>query len=284
MNCSKYSLAVIAACLLSVTGRGAESKPALVWDSERKVYDAKTGELEAHFFFEATNASSEEIVITEVHPSCGCTVVSVPAKPWKLAPGESGKIEARLDLIGKRGILTKRIEVTSSVGVANLVVQINVPSPPEDTADLKSSPKELSKRIMRLRRVRNRQMAAGDRQAVFRNGCVECHVQPSVGKTGKALFDTSCGICHEAENRATMVPKLADIPNKDYWHHWITQGKEGSLMPAFSKAAGGPLTDEQIDSLVNYLATRGPSPAVPSAGLPTAQGEVLRKAENALGR
>ena len=115
----------------------------------------------------------------------------------------------------------------------------------------------------RLRRMNNQQTAAGDRQAVFRNDCAACHVEPTVGKMGGELFDKACGICHTAENRASMVPVLANIPSKEYWMHWITQGKEGSLMPVFSKSAGGPLTDEQITSLVEYLVSEGTPPAKP---------------------
>ena len=34
-----------------------------------------------------------------------------------------------------------------------------------------------------------------------------------MGKKGGELFDTACGICHTAENRASMVPVLANVPS-----------------------------------------------------------------------
>jgi hypothetical protein len=38
-----------------------------------------------------------------------------------------------------------------------------------------------------------------------------------------------------------------------YWQKWITEGKTGTMMPAFAAAHGGPLTQEQVDSLTVYL-------------------------------
>ena len=106
-------------------------------------------------------------------------------------------------------------------------------------------------------RTRNLQIAMADRQAVFKNNCASCHVAPAVDKKGQALYSAACAICHDAPHRATMVPDLKTVQaeqNKIYWLHWITNGKPGSLMPAFSKSQGGPLTDEQIESLATYLA------------------------------
>jgi hypothetical protein len=54
-----------------------------------------------------------------------------------------------------------------------------------------------------------------------------------------------------------MVPALRGRPgtfHSDYWTQWIRVGKEGSLMPSFDSSKGGPLTEEQITSLVGYLA------------------------------
>ena len=103
-----------------------------------------------------------------------------------------------------------------------------------------------------------------------------------MGKTGRELFDTSCGICHTTVHRASMVPELTGLPNggnRDYWHAWISRGKEGSLMPAFSKSAGGPLTDEQINSLVEYALSELRMPKVaPVRSLPPVIGREISTA------
>ena len=98
---------------------------------------------------------------------------------------------------------------------------------------------------------------------------------------GTELFAAACGICHDVPNRATMVSDLrATVPNvvknADYWRAWITNGKPATLMPAFSNKAGGPLNDQQIDSLVQLLekgipatsATHTPPGIIPTSPLP----------------
>jgi mono/diheme cytochrome c family protein len=115
---------------------------------------------------------------------------------------------------------------------------------------------------------RERGVAAAkvDRQAVFKGDCASCHIAKGTGKYGKALYDSVCAVCHEAEQRATMVPDLHNLKvstGGDFWRTWISQGKAGSLMPAFSSAQGGPLSDLQIASLTSYLSQTFPS-RVPS--------------------
>ena len=64
-----------------------------------------------------------------------------------------------------------------------------------------------------------------------------------------------------------MVPDLRNLKtptNDEFWRTWIAHGKAGTLMPAFSTAEGGPLTDMQIASVVLYLNTYIPSHPVPA--------------------
>ena len=108
----------------------------------------------------------------------------------------------------------------------------------------------------------NQKIALADRQAVFKGDCARCHAAPAKGKMGGELYTAVCGVCHESEHRATMVPDLHNIKQetgREFWTVWITYGKTGSLMPAFSKLQGGPLTDEQIRSLAAFLTTNIPS-------------------------
>jgi mono/diheme cytochrome c family protein len=229
----------------------------LVWDAETKEYTAKPGETNALFTFNLTNTAASEVLINDVRTSCGCTVARLPEYPWKLAPGMSGQIQVTTDLRGKRGLLHKIVYVyTAAYGVKPLAVKVNIPEPMAGPmAD----------------RTRNLQIAGADRQAVFRNDCAKCHAEPVAGKKGAELYAAACAICHDAEHRASMVPDLRALnhpTNLDHWKTWTTHGKVGTLMPAFAKAEGGPLTDEQIDSLADYLAEHIPTRAVavPSAG------------------
>jgi cytochrome c553 len=233
----------------------------LAADADVKEYTAKPGETNAHITFTLTNTSPNVVTINEVKTSCGCTVAKLPSQPWVLEAGTNGQIHVTVDLRGKRGQLTKLVYVYGTTGTKTLTVKLTIPEP--STGGMAD-------------RTRNMQIATADRQAVFKNDCAKCHAEPTVGKTGQALYAAACAICHDSDHRASMVPDLHNLGHSTdhiYWKVWVTQGKPGTLMPAFAKAGGGPLTDEQINSLADYLAEQIPSRptavrAVPSAKLP----------------
>jgi len=223
-------------------GAAAPSEP-LAFDTMLKECSATNGQPQAHFSFAVTNVSSSDVVITQVFTSCGCTVASLPSQPWVLKPNDGGKINATLNIFGNVGMVAKTLTVISSVGNKTLTIMANVPQPPQQNPE-------------RLARIRNQEVAKADRQAVLRNDCALCHLEPAYGKTGRELYVALCGLCHEARQRATMVPDLRTV-NKDndaeIWRSFIEHGKVASLMPALDQAEGGPLDDRQINSLVAYL-------------------------------
>ena len=223
----------------------------LAWDALTKEYTLKQGEIEAHFTFHFTNISTENLIITSAAGSCGCTVPKLPPVPWTNAPGAVGEIPVTMNTAGKSGIVFKTVTVNTDKGPSMLTVKATIPAPEAAVA----GPMDRNK---------NQELAKADRQAVFKGDCARCHVEPAKGKLGKELYDKSCGICHEAEHRATMVANLHALnhdTNADYWRTWISQGKPGSLMPAISTSQGGPLSDDQINSLVQYLVAAIPAQA-----------------------
>jgi mono/diheme cytochrome c family protein len=226
----------------------------LKFDAKEKTVNVKTGEQEAKFVFAVTNVSKQDVVIMSVHTSCGCTAAKLPSTPWVIKPGEGGEIGATMNLAGKYGTVTKTVTVVSSAGSIPLIVKSVLPQ-------------EAYAAMQRMtERSRNLQIAAADRQVVFRGDCARCHVETSVGKHGAELYNAACGVCHDAEHRATMVPQLRGRKgefSKEYWNLWARNGKEGSLMPAFDTRKGGPLTDDQLESLATYLATEFPKEALP---------------------
>ena len=71
-----------------------------------------------------------------------------------------------------------------------------------------------------------------------------------------------------------MVPDLHALSKEtsaDYWRSWISTGNPGTLMPAFSKEHRGILSDEQIESLVEYLVKAMPATATDKASAPEAK-------------
>jgi len=189
------------------------------------------------------------VTILEVHPSCGCTTAQLPPLPWIIPGGTNAQFGLTVNVAGKTGTMTKTVTVRTDKGFKMLMLQITILPPvipTQSDAD----------------RARALEMAKADRQTVFRGDCLACHVKPGEGKYGKNLYDAVCAICHEGERRASVVPDLHHITtptNVDFWQTWIAHGKAGSLMPAFSTTDGGPLSNMQITSLVQYLASTIPS-------------------------
>lgn len=215
----------------------------LAWDGLVKEATLKPGVTSGHFTFTFTNTAPEEVVIHFVRTSCGCTMTKLPPLPWRIPPGGSGSFDVELDARGKSGIVTKTVTVDTSAGYRYLTVRVAIPAAGGNV-------------MAAAERSRNLQIALADRQAVLKGDCAVCHVTPGVGKMGAELYEAVCGVCHEAEHRASMVPDLRALSRPltaDEWRRIIRSGKRDSLMPAFAASEDGFMTDAQIESLVQYL-------------------------------
>jgi cytochrome c5 len=231
----------------------AVSAQPLQFDALEKSVETKPGDKESRFSFIARNTTNEPVTIEEVQTSCGCTSV-VKKSPWVVQPGESDTIQVSMDLLGRQGTVTKSVYVFTNKGVQTLKVVTMIPAGQIPHAQ-ESTPALLSDRQ------RNQLKALRDRQIVFRGDCARCHAKPTEGLAGEKLYGRACGICHNSPNRASMVPDLAQISkvkDKLYWEVWIKYGRKGSLMPAFHQSQGGPLDDNQVNSLVDFLLTEVP--------------------------
>ena len=221
----------------------------LAFDNEAKEYTMKSGEIVASFTFNLTNVSTSDVTVTYIQTSCGCTTAQLPPMPWKIAPAASGQIPVNMNVQGKSGIVMKTVTLHTDKGQKVLMVKATIPQPDPHT-------------MTALDRERNQLLAKADRQAIFKGDCASCHVQPVIGKVGKELYTSACGICHEAEHRATMVPDLHNLPNDTdaaYWKLMVSHGKPNTLMAAFAQSEGGPLSDMQVNSLVEYLVATMPA-------------------------
>ncbi len=227
----------------------------LSFDAEQKEVTVPVGTPQANFVFNLTNISSGDVIINFVHTSCGCTVAKLPSTPWKLAPKESGQISATMNLAGTPpgGSKVKTLTISSDKGNKAVYVKATIEQP--------------SQAMTAEDRANNQKLAMADRQAIFKNDCVKCHVnndKDAAGndKMGKDLFAAACGICHETEHQASFVPNLhhlKDPTSPEFWKNWILHGKPGTLMPGFAKSDGGNLTDTQVESLVAYLSATIPA-------------------------
>lgn len=214
------------------------------WDALFKEATLKPGETKGLFRFALTNISSAPVDIVSTRSSCGCTVARLPSIPWRIGPGEQGSLDVEIDMRSKVGVFTKTVKVNTSVGYRYLTVRLSAPPRPVAAEPVVSE------------RVRNQRLATADRQAIFRGDCASCHLEPGDGKVGRELYLAVCGVCHEAEHRASMVPDLRTSGRSqpaEYWRVWIYQGKGDSLMPVWDEIEGGPLSRDRIETLVEYL-------------------------------
>jgi len=226
---------------------GLPTGPTLVFDAETNECRATAEQESAEFTIHATNVWTNTIVIEGFYPSCHCTVAEMPAEPWVLLPGASGKLTARVDLSDEEeGTVTKTLTLLTSVGERVLTLQVVVapPSRPPGTplteAERKTALKE----------------AAADAKAIFKGDCATCHVDKGRGLLGKELYAAVCGICHDSPRRASSVPDLHGLKKPtdlDYWKGIIVHGKPHTVMPGFAAAEGGPLSENQVSSLAAYL-------------------------------
>jgi mono/diheme cytochrome c family protein len=218
--------------------------PTLLFDAETKQYNAKPFEMSAPFTFHVTNVWTNDITISAVKASCGCTTAHMPATPWVLHPREGGAVEAKVNLLGKMGTITKTLTFYTSVGLRVVNLRVVIPSP-ENAASAGAPDRKAAMA-----------QAAVDPQAIFKGDCARCHVEKGREALGENLYAADCGICHESSHRESIVPDLHALKqptNLEYWKTIITFGKAHSLMPAFAMAQGGPLTDQQVNSLAGYL-------------------------------
>jgi len=91
--------------------RKAEELPKTSIEFSTEAYDfgkVNEGE-EVYHKFVFTNTGSEELLITYIRPSCGCTTPEWSEKPVK--PGEEGYIEVKFDSKGRVGTQVKNITV-----------------------------------------------------------------------------------------------------------------------------------------------------------------------------
>ena len=222
----------------------------LTWDEVHKEIRPGKSAKVALTHFSVTNNTRLPITITQIRPSCGCTLAKSPPLPWKLLPGDHDKVDLEIGIEGKYGKLRKSVKVYSTAGIKTLSFEVFLPE---------------RKQMSSSERMANIRLAARDRQVVFRGKCKTCHYDPAVDRKGEELYQAACAICHESPHRASMVPYLAAykkgvVKDENYWRLWITHGKAGTLMPAFHKGQGGPLDEEQIEDLVSWLVVRFPGP------------------------
>ena len=80
---------------------------------------------------------------------------------------------------------------------------------------------------------------------------------------GAAVYQANCVMCHGPEGRGRFGAPLAKSwPGNQpdvYVHEVVSDGIDGSTMPAWSQEQGGPLTSQDIDNVTAYVLSLEPS-------------------------
>ncbi len=150
----------------------------------------------------------------------------------RLGPGETGEIKAVVQTKGKRGLVTKTVQVRT-----------NDPEHPLTILKMKA----------RIRDPYHQNIQSAT--AIFGEPCRACHVEKGIGKKGVVLFRADCIMCHRRGKKAGSLSGMKKLSKKDL-ERIISFGKEGTMMPGFASVAGGPLTEQQINSLIRYIKKR----------------------------
>lgn len=81
---------------------------------------------------------------------------------------------------------------------------------------------------------------------MFSTRCAHCHGAPAaLGRSDADLYAKVCAMCHpEPQALVARGETLRTV---------IAEGDWANNMPAYARDAGGPLSDEQIESLVDYI-------------------------------
>jgi mono/diheme cytochrome c family protein len=96
---------------------------------------------------------------------------------------------------------------------------------------------------------------------------------PEAEKNFQVLFKDNCRACHAGETNIGAAISMRDplylaIIPRDVLRKIIAEGIPGTTQPAFAKANGGELTDEQVDIIVNGILDWGKSAQLTKTNLP----------------
>ena len=100
-------------------------------------------------------------------------------------------------------------------------------------------------------------------------------IPPDQVKNFSVLYSHNCAACHGPNGRGGVSVELANpvyltIAPDAAIRRVVSQGRPGTVMPAFAQQYGGMLTDAQVDAIVTGIRTDWTKPGVAAlAGVPS---------------
>ena len=185
--------------------------------------------------FTITNSGEESLSLV-ANASCGCTTPRLAKK--ELKPGESTRIEITIDTAMKQNAMTKTVQLKSVDSIKPLL-----------TIDLSMIVLDP-----------HRGMAEGGAKIFTDAKCAACHALKGEQKFGRALYNADCAMCHGPKAEGAVGPPLFGPYKKAEYARFMKDviekgSKTHRSMPGFLAAHGGPLSQKQVDSIMDYLGT-----------------------------
>jgi mono/diheme cytochrome c family protein len=99
-------------------------------------------------------------------------------------------------------------------------------------------------------------------KSIFSPECISCHADQGHGLYGGPLYLANCATCHGTNRQGYSAPPLPKMFDRQRWQEAIHSGR--GTMEGFAINKHGPLYDDQIESLLNFL--NQPLTDVPTQG------------------
>src|SRR5574337_2008247 len=108
---------------ISATGSGnapAGKEPEMKFEVESHDFGKITQGERVSYAFKFKNTGGSDLIISEAHGSCGCTVPDYPKTP--VAPGEESVINVEFNSEGKHGEVTKTVTMATNCKEATKII------------------------------------------------------------------------------------------------------------------------------------------------------------------
>jgi mono/diheme cytochrome c family protein len=218
---------------VDTTKKGAQIK---IDEDSYDFHNIEQGTKAIHDFL-IQNTGTDTLVITSTRPSCGCTAAVLDAKDNRIPPGGTSRLKVTFDANNKpEGPIIKSVTIVS-----------NSKTNPDAMVRIQG-------RVVKSMMAHKTMMHL---DGIFQGDCASCHVAKGKGELGARLYEADCAVCHGTKADGKPGPELASQAMlKHTPHEWqkiIANGIPNTAMPAFHTRNKGPLGDEEIASLIEYM-------------------------------
>ena len=218
---------------VDTTKKGAQIK---IDEDSYDFHNIEQGTKAIHDFL-IQNVGTDTLVISATRPSCGCTAAVLDAKDNRIPPGGSSRLKVTFDANNKpEGPIIKSVTIIS-----------NSKTNPDAMVRIQG-------RVVKSLLAHKTMMHL---DGIFQGDCASCHVDKGKGELGARLYEADCAVCHGTKADGKPGPELASEAMMKHspreWQKIIADGIPKTAMPAFATRNKGPLDDEEIASLVEYM-------------------------------